>query len=234
MCIWTASSMHCLFHIPRFNYDYLYMFSMTVFKFHPTLLSPSPWIFSFSSINLRTQDLNFRTLPVPELFCNCVSSLHGSIALNVISAPSFVLPGSQTQIFFSTAGTSELAFPEQLQPSSRHYFAASCLGSELLFSCLRLPDLQLLDCAHFFLSPFQVNWQPGSTASCLGRQLTSSFTGASQVALVVKNLPANVGDIEMQVRSLGWEDPLEEGRATHSIMLIGESHGQRRLEGNDP
>ena len=54
------------------------------------------------------------------------------------------------------------------------------------------------------------------------------------MALVVKNLPANEEDIEMQVRSLGWEDPLEEGRATHSVMLTGESHGQRRLAGNDP
>ena len=32
--------------------------------------------------------------------------------------------------------------------------------------------------------------------------------------LVVKNLPANTG-----IRSLGWEDPLEEGMATHSSIL---------------
>ena len=31
----------------------------------------------------------------------------------------------------------------------------------------------------------------------------------------------------MQVWSLGWEDPLEEGMVTHSSMLAGESHGQR-------
>ena len=36
---------------------------------------------------------------------------------------------------------------------------------------------------------------------------------------MVKNPPANAGDIETQVRSLGQEDPLEEGRATHSIIL---------------
>ena len=36
---------------------------------------------------------------------------------------------------------------------------------------------------------------------------------------MVKNLPANAGDIEMQVRSLGREDPLEEGMATHSSIL---------------
>ena len=33
--------------------------------------------------------------------------------------------------------------------------------------------------------------------------------GASQAALVVKNLPANAGDLKTQVQSLGWEDPLE-------------------------
>ena len=33
----------------------------------------------------------------------------------------------------------------------------------------------------------------------------------------------------MQVRSLGWEGPLEEGMATHSSILGGESLGQRSL-----
>ena len=32
---------------------------------------------------------------------------------------------------------------------------------------------------------------------------------------------------ETWVRSLGWEDPLEKGMATHSSILAGESHGQR-------
>ena len=36
---------------------------------------------------------------------------------------------------------------------------------------------------------------------------------------MVKNLPANAGDVEMQVQSLGREDPLEEGMATHSSIL---------------
>ena len=47
----------------------------------------------------------------------------------------------------------------------------------------------------------------------------SSVHGISQVMLVVKNLSANAGDIETQVQSLGWEDPLEEGMATHSGIL---------------
>ena len=37
---------------------------------------------------------------------------------------------------------------------------------------------------------------------------------------VIKNPPANAGDREMQVQSLGREDPLEEEMATHSSILI--------------
>ena len=37
------------------------------------------------------------------------------------------------------------------------------------------------------------------------------------MALVVKNLPANAG--ETLVQSLGQEDPMEEGMATHSSIL---------------
>ena len=36
---------------------------------------------------------------------------------------------------------------------------------------------------------------------------------------MVKNPPANAGDIETWVGSLGREDPLEEGTATHSSIL---------------
>jgi len=39
---------------------------------------------------------------------------------------------------------------------------------------------------------------------------------------MVKNLPAMQ---EYWVQSLDWEDPLEEGMATHSVFLLGESHG---------
>ena len=65
---------------------------------------------------------------------------------------------------------------------------------------------------------------------CLRRLMS----GASQVALVIKNLPANAGDLG-DVGGFdpwnGWEDPLEEGMATCSIFLLGESHGQRSLAG---
>ena len=38
----------------------------------------------------------------------------------------------------------------------------------------------------------------------------------------------------MWVRSLGQEDPLEEGMATTPVFLPGESHGQRSLAGYSP
>ena len=43
---------------------------------------------------------------------------------------------------------------------------------------------------------------------------------------MVKNPPARQ---ETLVQSLGWEDPLEEGMATHSSILDWNPHGQRRL-----
>ena len=39
---------------------------------------------------------------------------------------------------------------------------------------------------------------------------------------------------ETWVRSLGWEDPLEEEMATHSSILAWRIHGQRSLEGFIP
>ena len=39
------------------------------------------------------------------------------------------------------------------------------------------------------------------------------------MALVMKNPPANAGDIRDTVRSLGQEDPLEKEMATHSSIL---------------
>ena len=50
------------------------------------------------------------------------------------------------------------------------------------------------------------------------------------MAHMVKNLPAK----ETQVQSLGWEDLLEKGMATHSSILAEEFHGQRSLAGYSP
>ena len=43
---------------------------------------------------------------------------------------------------------------------------------------------------------------------------------------MVKNTPEMQ---ETKVQSLGWEDPLEKGMATHSVQESGEFQGQRSL-----
>ena len=45
--------------------------------------------------------------------------------------------------------------------------------------------------------------------------LSRGFPGGS----AVKNLPAKQEKQETRVPSLGWEDPLEEGVATHASVL---------------
>ena len=49
-----------------------------------------------------------------------------------------------------------------------------------------------------------------------GKGYSLQYSWASQVAQTVKNPPAMW---ETWVRSLGWEDPLEKGTATHSSIL---------------
>ena len=48
---------------------------------------------------------------------------------------------------------------------------------------------------------------------------------------MVKNPPAMP---ETVVRSLGEEEPLEKGMATHPVFWPGEFHGQRNLVGYSP
>ena len=55
---------------------------------------------------------------------------------------------------------------------------------------------------------------PSSSGEGIGSPLQYSW--ASLVAQLVKNPPAMW---ETWVQSLGWEDPLEEGKATHSSIL---------------
>ena len=48
------------------------------------------------------------------------------------------------------------------------------------------------------------------------------------MAHMVKNSPAMQ---ETQVQSLGWEDPLEKGKAAHCSVLAWRINGQRNLSG---
>ena len=64
-------------------------------------------------------------------------------------------------------------------------------------------------------TPVQVLGQEDPAGEGIGYPLQYSW--ASLVAQLVKNVP------EMQetwAQSLGWEDPLEKGTATHSSILV--------------
>ena len=64
---------------------------------------------------------------------------------------------------------------------------------------------------------------PGSGRSTReGIDYPFQYSWISFLAQFVKNLPAMR---ETWVPSLGWEDPLEKGKATHSSVLAGEFHG---------
>ena len=52
----------------------------------------------------------------------------------------------------------------------------------------------------------------------------------SQVALTIKNMPANIGD----TRSLGREDPMDKEMAPTPVFLPGKSQGQRSLADYSP
>ena len=51
---------------------------------------------------------------------------------------------------------------------------------------------------------------------------------------MVKNLPANAGDIKDAGSIPGSEDPLEEGTEATPLYLPRESHGRRSLAGYSP
>ena len=72
----------------------------------------------------------------------------------------------------------------------------------------------------------QQSYVPSRSSRGKSISLPFPFCGAcsqaSQVAQMVKNLPVNAQDIGDVAQSLGQEDPLEEGMATHSSVLAWE------------
>ena len=65
-----------------------------------------------------------------------------------------------------------------------------------------------------------MRWLEGIT-DLMGMK-TLGDSGASLVDQLVNNPPAVW---ETWVRSLGWEDPLEKGKATTPVFWLGEFHG---------
>ena len=75
------------------------------------------------------------------------------------------------------------------------------------------------------------SWGLGREEKEGGNEDMRGAEGASLVTQMVKNLSAMQ---ETRVQSLGQEDPLEKGMATHSSILAWRSHGQRSLVGCSP
>ena len=68
----------------------------------------------------------------------------------------------------------------------------------------------------------------------LPRQSPARLLGRASYTLVVQ-MVENLPTVQQTwVRSLGQEDPLEKGMATHSSILAGESQGQKSLVGYSP
>ena len=124
----------------------------------------------------------------------------------------------------SSWGLEELDMTERLH----FHFSLSCIGegngNPLWCSCLE----NLRDGGAWWAAVYGV-----AQSWTRLKRLSSSklMLRASQVALVVRTLTAMW---ETGVRSLGQQDPLEEGMATHLVFLPGESHGQRSLADYSP
>ena len=95
-----------------------------------------------------------------------------------------------------------------------------------------LPALAQLSAALLSLLP-TVNQMVVYVASLMPTALLITGPSAEGIwtRIVLKNTPAMQ---EMQIRSLGWEDPLEKEWQPTPVFLPGKFHGQRSLEGYSP
>ena len=75
--------------------------------------------------------------------------------------------------------------------------------------------------------PGSIPWLGRYAGEGIGYPLQYSW--ASLVAQLVKNPPAMW---ETWVQPLGWEDPLEKGKATHSSILAWKKMGSQRIGHN--
>ena len=113
------------------------------------------------------------------------------------------------------------------KPETLRSFLVMIDGVSLLDSC-HIPFLSLTLCSSLANFSF-----PSFRKPFLTKRASPRYSpGASQVALVVKNLPTNAGDIKNSgadpwVRRISWR----RARQPTLVFLPGEFHGQRSLEG---
>ena len=90
-------------------------------------------------------------------------------------------------------------------------------GNLLQYSCLENSmDRGAWWATIYGVAHFREGWGREGRCEEMGEPTGQSVKSASLVAQLVKNSPAMW---ETWVRSLGWEEPLEKGKATHSNIL---------------
>ena len=104
----------------------------------------------------------------------------------------------------------------QLHSNSQKFFKKDAVMSKKTLSRVPADDTHLTKA--FLRSSFACQY-PHITKCSLSELSLLPLTGASQVALVVKNSPANVGHTRSVDSIPGLEDPLEKGMAIHSSVL---------------
>ena len=91
-----------------------------------------------------------------------------------------------------------------------------CAHLDTYVHCVHTWTLMYTVCTLCFIAidPGSIPGSGRSSGEGIGYPLQYSW--ASLVAQLVKNTPAM---LETWIHSLGWEDPLEKGKATHSSIL---------------
>ena len=129
-----------------------------------------------------------------------------------------LLPG-KSHGWRSLVGCSPWGLEESDMTERLHFhFSLSCTGdgngNPLQCSCLENPrDGGAWWAAVYGVAQSRTRLKQRSSSSSSN---PLQYSWASLVAQLVKNLPAMW---ETWVRSLGWEDPLEKGKNTHSIIV---------------
>jgi len=96
------------------------------------------------------------------------------------------------------------------------------VGCHFLLQCMKVKSESEVAQSYPTLSNPMDCSPPGSSIHGIFQERVlewGAIAFSAQVVLVLKNLPAKQETQETWVLSLGWEDPLEEGMATHSSIL---------------
>ena len=115
-----------------------------------------------------------------------------------------------TQLLISGFPLYRPQLPRQLLSILKADFKCPLLRKHIL-SCSQTREMPLLSIPNAYFP-----------AGLFSIETHRACSWGSLVAQLVKNPPAMW---ETWVPSLGWEDPLEKGKATHSIFWPGEFHG---------